>query len=164
MSEQCRQEASAPRQEAELGHLHIPYRMHAWFCERLPQPVALCVSQLLLASQDPKPMPNPVQSLDLKRRVRGLCFLYCLRSTTVISPLISRGVLGLMAVPFFPGAQSCRWSSVVIPFSEANPQPQLLEPSHTVPLTLCLRFLSLLVDGHVAGTYVTEWPMFVGPL
>ena len=68
MSEQCRQEASAPRQEAELGHLHIPYRMHAWFCERLPQPVALCVSQLLLASQDPKPMPNPVQSLDLKRR------------------------------------------------------------------------------------------------
>lgn len=164
MSEQCRQETSAPRREAELGHLHLPYRMHAWFCERPSQPVVLCVPQLLLASQDPKPMPNLVQSLDLKRRVRGLCFLYCLRLTTVISPLISRGVLGLMAVPVFSGAQSCRWSSVVIPFSEANPQPQLLEPSHRVPLTLCLRFLSLLADGHVAGTYVTEYPMFVGAL
>lgn len=52
---------------------------------------------------------------------------------------------------------------MVSPVSEANPQPQLLEPSHRVPLPLP-QDLSLLVDDPAAGTYVTECLMFGGAL
>lgn len=87
--------------------------------------MVLCVSLLLLASQCPVCAPNLVQPLDLKRRVGGMCFLYRLRSATVIPPLSSRRVPGPTAAPVFSGAQSYRWSSVAGPVSGVNPHCHL---------------------------------------
>lgn len=92
-----------------------------------------------------------------------MCFLYCLRSATVIPPLSSRRVPGPTAAPVFSGAQSYRWSSVAGPVSGVRDRPIVIfgvETSHRVCLTVLhgsyCQFLSL------CGTHVTESLVFGG--
>lgn len=109
-----------PRREAELSPAS-PIQ-DAWLCELPPQPVVLCVLQPLLASQGPKPMPNPGAVLRFEKEGQRHVFPLCLRSTMVISPFISRRSFRSNGYSCLSGAQSCRWSSVVSLVSEANSQ------------------------------------------
>lgn len=126
-----------PRREAEL--LPATTIQDTWLCELPPQPVVLCVLQPLLASQGPKLMPNPRAILRFEKEGQRYVFPLLLESATVISPFISRMSSRSNGCCCLSGAQSCRWSSVVSLVSEANPQHQLLAPSHRVPLILCLK-------------------------
>lgn len=130
--EQCEQVANAPETRGRTWTSNCHMGCIGGSVNYLWSHVLL----LQLASQCPVFVPKLVQSLDLKRRVGGTCFLYCLRSATVISPLSSRRVPGPTDVPVFLGAQSYRWSSVALSLESIPIVILGVVTSHRVPLTV----------------------------